>query len=49
MADRIELEYRGGRAYLKIKKVIVKIKGRLFSIRFNIIKLSNKGIILKIL
>ena len=46
MADRTSLVYGDRKAYLETKKIIVKIKGRLFNIKFNITKLSKEGIIL---
>ena len=49
MADRIRPIYRGGIIYLKTQKVIVKIKGWFFNIKFNITKLSKEGIIFGIL
>ena len=49
MADGIRPIYRGGIIYLKTQKVIVKIKGLLFNIKFNITKLTKEGIILGIL
>jgi len=49
IADRIRPVYRGGIIYLKTQKTIIKIKGRLFNIKFNITKLSKEGIILGIL
>ena len=49
MADGIKPIYRGGIVYLKTQKIIIKIKGRLFNIKFNITKLSKEGIILGIL
>ena len=48
MADRTNLVYRDKKAHLETKKVTVKIKGRLFNIKFNITKLFKKGIILGI-
>jgi len=49
IADRIRPIYGGGITHLKTRKAIVKIKGRLFNIKFNITKLSKEGIILGIL
>ena len=49
MADRTNPIYRGGIVHLKTEKDIVEIKGRLFNIKFNIIKLIKEGIILGIL
>ena len=49
MADGTNLIYGDGKVYLETKKVIVKIKGRFFNIKFNIIKLSKEGIILRML
>ena len=48
MADGIRPIYGGGITHLKTQKAIMKIKGRLFNIKFNITKLSKEGIILGI-
>ena len=48
MANRTNPVYGDRKAYLKTKKIIVKIKGQLFNIKFNITKLSKEGIILGI-
>ena len=48
MADGTSLVYGDRKAYLETKKVTVKVKGRLFNIKFNITKLSKEGIILGI-
>ena len=49
MADGINPIYGEGMVHLKTKKNIVEIKGRFFNIKFNITKLTKKGIILRIL
>ena len=49
MVDRINLVYKDRIVYLETQKAIVKIKERLFNIKFNITKLSKEGIILGIL
>ena len=49
MADGTKPAYRDRKVYLKTQKATVKIKGRLFSMKFNIIRLSKEGIILGIL
>ena len=46
MADRTNPTYGEGMVYLETQKIIVKIEGRFFNMKFNIIRLSKEGIIL---
>ena len=46
--DETNPSYGGGKAHLETIKQTVRIKDRLFNIKFTIIKLSKEGIILGI-
>ena len=47
--DRSNPTYGGGKAHLETQKQTIRIKDRLFNIKFIITKLSKAGIILEIL
>ena len=44
--DGTNLTYGGGKAYLETQKQTIRIKDRLFNMKFTITKLSKEGIIL---
>ena len=46
--NRTNPAYKEGKAHLETQKQIVRIKDRLFNIKFTITKLSKEGIILRI-